>query len=173
MAKRTARVVDASASMRKPAQKPSWIIPGLDGETAAALAEFVDSGELTLMNALPLMNLREWGVPLTAEIVRNVLNHPRGMNYQPPMPRVDPHKHDPLVYYVRCGDLIKIGTTTKLSMRLAAYPPFAELLATEPGGYDVERARHKQFAEHHAMRNEWFTAADDLLAHIATLAESA
>ena len=55
-----------------------------------------------------------------------------------------------VVYYV--GDpaiaAVKIGTTRRLRERvyaLRATHPFAVLLATEPGGFDLERRRHHEF----------------------------
>lgn len=44
--------------------------------------------------------------------------------------------------------------------------------ATEPGGVQLERERHDQFAAH-CTHGEWFTAAPELLAHIADLARRA
>lgn len=72
----------------------------------------------------------------------------------------------PVVYYLRVGDLIKIGTSRNLASRLAVYPPNATVLATEPGSTDLERWRHEQFNHLLAGRNEWFRADDELLAHI-------
>jgi hypothetical protein len=76
--------------------------------------------------------------------------------------------HAPVVYYVRIGQHIKIGTSTNLKKRLAAYP-LGELLATEPGSYDIESQRLSQFAHLLAHRREYFTPATDLLEHIAAL----
>jgi hypothetical protein len=73
------------------------------------------------------------------------------------------------VYYVRVGDLIKVGTTAQLAKRLASYPPDAELLAVEPGGEDVESRRHRQFSHLLARRKEWFHPGPDLLDHITKL----
>lgn len=71
------------------------------------------------------------------------------------------------VYYLRVGDMIKIGTTRNLQRRMAAYPPGSVLLAVEPGGEDVEAIRHRQFGHLLMERNEWFRPAPDLMAHIA------
>lgn len=70
-----------------------------------------------------------------------------------------------VVYYIRRDSRIKIGTTTNMQARMGSLQP-DEILATEPGGRQVERGRHQQFA-HLRYRGEWFTPADDLLAHIA------
>lgn len=71
-----------------------------------------------------------------------------------------------VVYYLRIGELIKIGTTNNLNQRLKAYPPDREVLALERGGTGLEALRLRQFRHLLAGRREWFTPADDLLAHI-------
>lgn len=69
--------------------------------------------------------------------------------------------HAPVVYYARRGSLIKIGTTVKLRPRLVALK-IKELLAVEPGHYDLEKQRHDQFAalqivlKRRGKHNEWF-----------------
>lgn len=78
-----------------------------------------------------------------------------------PPPRVE------VVYYLRYADRVKIGTTADPRRRLKAIR-HDELLAFERGGRAVEQARHARFA-HLREGGEWFTAAPDLLAHIATL----
>lgn len=58
--------------------------------------------------------------------------------------RAAPH----LVYYARLGhNHIKIGTTYDLTRRMAELRVVNEsnLLAAEPGGFDVEQQRHEQF----------------------------
>lgn len=80
-------------------------------------------------------------------------------------------RHDPQVYYVRLSpDIIKIGYTTNLPLRVAALrvDPDA-LLASEPGGRDVERRRHEEFAAERISRREDFKPSARLLAHIASL----
>lgn len=78
-----------------------------------------------------------------------------------PPPRID------VVYYIRQGERIKIGTSRSPRQRLAQLW-HERLLAFEPGGRDVEHARHESFA---ALRvgGEWFRAEPELLAHIAAL----
>jgi hypothetical protein len=75
--------------------------------------------------------------------------------------------HDPIVYYMRFGDRIKIGTTTNLRSRLTSVP-CDEVLAVEPGSYELERMRHDQFAESR-ITGEWFGQSEELLSHIASL----
>lgn len=72
-------------------------------------------------------------------------------------------RHD-VVYYMRFGNLIKIGTSGVLQTRVRVLKP-DELLATEPGSYRLERKRHRQFARFRA-EGEFFYPAPELLAHI-------
>lgn len=79
-----------------------------------------------------------------------------------------------VVYYVQIHDRIKIGFTTNLRQRVADLRlDQAAVLATEPGGRDVEYRRHHQFAEERYGRREDFAPSDRLLAHIETLRASA
>jgi hypothetical protein len=76
-----------------------------------------------------------------------------------------------VVYYVRVGELIKIGTTKQaLHSRLNVLSPDKQVLATEPGGHPTERRRHLQF-RHLRTSGEWFTPAPELWQHIADLRE--
>ncbi|MBF4562725.1 GIY-YIG nuclease family protein [Microbacterium sp. VKM Ac-2870] len=79
-----------------------------------------------------------------------------------PPPRVE------VVYYLRWEQRIKIGTTRQPRQRLAAIW-HQELLAFEPGGRTLERARHEQFA-HLRAGGEWFRADPELRAHAAAIA---
>lgn len=81
-----------------------------------------------------------------------------------PPPRVD------VVYYVRFGDRVKIGTSSNPRQRLAAIW-HDELLAFERGGRALEQRRHIEFAHERFPRTEWFRLSDDIARHIATLAE--
>lgn len=73
----------------------------------------------------------------------------------------------PVVYYMRLGNRIKIGTTVNLSRRLDAINP-EELVTLEWGDHAVERQRHRQFA---ALRcnGEWFKMEEPLLTHLREL----
>lgn len=74
-----------------------------------------------------------------------------------------------VVYYVRIGEHIKIGTTTNLVRRMTElYVQPGALLATEPGGADVESLRHREYADERFGR-ELFEPSDRLLAHIESL----
>ncbi|SHQ53251.1 Uncharacterised protein [Mycobacteroides abscessus subsp. abscessus] len=85
---------------------------------------------------------------------------------KPPVPMIDAKRqiHDSVVYYLRFGDRIKIGTTRHLWKRLEQLP-HDKLLAVEPGDTRLERRRHLEFASDH-IKGEWFAESKRLLAHI-------
>jgi len=94
-----------------------------------------------------------------------------------PAAQVHPHA-GPLVYYLRnlavpLGSPIKIGTTGNLPLRVEQLQrqtgEVLGLLAWEPGGYPVERARHERFARSRIAGSEWFWQSLDLLDHLAAL----
>lgn len=68
-----------------------------------------------------------------------------------------------IVYYIRRGQFIKIGTTTRPDQRFRELLP-DEILAWEPGGRAEEQARHRQFA-HLRQGGEYFRPGKDLKAH--------
>ena len=72
-----------------------------------------------------------------------------------------------VVYYLRVGALVKIGTTENLPARLRGYPPDTVVLAVEPGGEVVEKRRHAQFRDDLSHGNEWFRPSLALMQHIA------
>lgn len=72
-----------------------------------------------------------------------------------------------VVYYIRRGDLIKIGTSSNPRGRLAQLL-YDEVLAFERGDRALEQHRHAQFAAHRAG-GEWFEVNDELLEHIRVL----
>jgi Meiotically up-regulated gene 113 len=79
-----------------------------------------------------------------------------------PPPRVD------VVYYLRYGDRVKIGTTANPRQRLAAIW-HDEVLAFERGDRRLERRRHSQFADHR-LGGEWFRLSAPVRDHIALVA---
>lgn len=74
-----------------------------------------------------------------------------------------------IVYYVRRGPVIKIGTTTGAVSRFTDLMP-DEILAFEPGTAKEETLRHRQFA-HLRCRGEHFRPAPELLEHIRCIRE--
>jgi hypothetical protein len=75
--------------------------------------------------------------------------------------------HSAVVYYMRRGDLIKIGTTTRLKQRVVEIDPDG-IVALELGGISVEQNRHRQFAATRSHK-EWFTIDSALADHIVDL----
>lgn len=74
---------------------------------------------------------------------------------------------DSVVYYMRTRDLVKIGFSRNIRLRLQALRP-EELMATEPGGRTLERVRHREFRDLR-YRYEWFKLAPPLTVHIENL----
>ncbi|SDQ51819.1 T5orf172 domain-containing protein [Microbacterium sp. cf332] len=76
-----------------------------------------------------------------------------------------------VVYYLRFGGRVKIGTSEQPRRRLAAIR-HDEVLAFERGGRALEQQRHREFA---AIREggEWFTLDEALRAHIDALRAAA
>jgi hypothetical protein len=80
-----------------------------------------------------------------------------------PPPRVD------VVYYLRHGDRVKIGTTANPRQRFGAIW-HEEVLAFERGDRRLERRRHEQFAADRFERSEWFHLTPAIAAHIDVVA---
>lgn len=75
-----------------------------------------------------------------------------------------------LVYYIRIGEYIKIGTSIRPKARIASYG-VGELLAVEPGDRKIEEERLRQFAHLRAARREYFKPAEELMKHIKAVRE--
>lgn len=74
-----------------------------------------------------------------------------------------------IVYYLRRGDLLKIGTTTRYDARMRALRP-DEVLAVEPGSYALEHQRHREFEACQWSRgSEYFHMSAELKAHVLQL----
>jgi hypothetical protein len=80
-----------------------------------------------------------------------------------PLPRID------VVYYLRLGDSVKIGTTFNPRQRFAVLL-HDEVLAFELGDRAVERQRHAEFAADRLGTSEWFELTPRLRAHVTALA---
>lgn len=81
--------------------------------------------------------------------------------------RVDEVNQRRQVYYIRCGHLVKIGTTMDLGDRFRQIRP-NEVLALEPGGQDLETRRHREFAQLRAS-GEYFHPGAALQQHVLAL----
>lgn len=77
-----------------------------------------------------------------------------------------------VVYYIRRGAMVKIGTTQNLHARMSALRP-DEVLAVEPGSYDREAEMHRRFI---ALRvpgqRERFYAGPALQQHVQEVRET-
>ena len=114
------------------------------------------------------VSLCELHLYLAAQYVTSVGGRGSAEVLDPRLGRARP-KHNLLqvVYYMRQGGEIKIGTTTDLKARMRAIR-HEELMAIEQGGHGKEHARHVQFAN---LRTdgEWFTTSMDLVAHVMNI----
>lgn len=78
-------------------------------------------------------------------------------------PSGSPRHRRALVYFVRAGDWVKIGTTHRRHWQAFK----GTLLGIMPGHYDVERWVHDRFDHlRHPGSREFFEASPDLLAFI-------
>ncbi|MFD5491601.1 GIY-YIG nuclease family protein [Streptomyces sp. NPDC127091] len=74
-----------------------------------------------------------------------------------------------VVYYIRRGQYVKIGTTTNLRNRMRDLMP-DEVLAIEPGSYDLEATLHATFARIRLSPSmEYFHLTEELRAHITAV----
>ena len=77
--------------------------------------------------------------------------------------------HDPVVYFLRNGNRVKIGWTTNLQGRIRSLSlPMSAVLATMPGGPAQESDMHGRFASAH-IEHEWFEFTPDIEAFVGTL----
>jgi hypothetical protein len=87
---------------------------------------------------------------------------------KPPLaPGFDASGRKSWVYYVRCGYLIKIGTTCNLGGRFQSVRP-NEVLALEHGTHVLETSRHREFKTLNAG-GDYFHPGPALQAHIREL----
>lgn len=81
-----------------------------------------------------------------------------------------------MVYFLQATATgrIKIGTTTDLRLRMQALRCQVgqlEILATQAGGNELEKALHRRFADDR-RHGEWFEPTEALLSHIATVRQA-
>lgn len=158
----------------------SWIAPAGHGEqyqdrtegqrpSGAYLMSLMDLEDPAVSSvAVVLAEMSQAGIELTEETVvlatrmgrhrwetrvRSTSHHPDSV--EPTAPA------DAIVYYIRRGAVIKIGTTRQPMKRFGALMP-DEILATEPGGYALESQRHLQFKHLRIGSTEHFRMADEL-----------
>lgn len=134
---------------------------------ARRLSEFIPTsspyfGRLLLR----LDSIHQLGAKITDDIMHDVIMdiHADDQVKKDRSAKLQAGRKHQIVYYMRIGNRVKIGTTTNLKVRLEAINP-EELLCTEPGGHPLEKQRHRQFA---ALRThgEWFRLEGELQQHI-------
>jgi hypothetical protein len=107
------------------------------------------------------------GIPLCLDHIQQIR---ATLNGEAVPVAVAPISGESLVYYAPhpTKPLIKIGVTQNLHKRMRGLG-VRRVLATEPGGYRLERKRHGQFASLRVSGSEWFRSTDWLLQHTANL----
>lgn len=70
------------------------------------------------------------------------------------------------VYYLRVGELIKIGYTNDIYRRVKQYPPNVKFLAFHPGTLGLEQEYHRNFAQSRAMGREWYHPTEEVMAQV-------
>ena len=74
-----------------------------------------------------------------------------------------------VVYFIKNGNRVKIGTTKDVQSRIKSFrvanPNNLKLLATIVGGRELERELHEKFSSCHII-GEWFNLSPDILDYI-------
>lgn len=122
------------------------------------------------------------GLPWWSERIREQLPNPVPPSIAadvgtPPLPPVAELEPEPMgelppgavVYFIRMGDLVKIGHTTNIARRVQGLSlTMQQVVATETGGRHREAELHCQFA-HLREFGEWFRAEPTLIEYIAAI----
>jgi hypothetical protein len=75
--------------------------------------------------------------------------------------RKRPRVHEPVVYFIRNGERVKIGWTTNLRQRLSMLSlPASAVSLVILGGPAEEKALHIRFAKARIGRTEWFDSCE-------------
>lgn len=116
-----------------------------------------------------LFRARRQGKNLDDDKTRRELVAEGKRKYRASIEARDAAERDNWIYYLRVGDLVKVGTAQDVRVRVLSYPPNAEVLAVEPGSYRREAELHQHFAEYLSARNEWFEMGPRLADHIDSI----
>jgi hypothetical protein len=140
--------------------------------SVAQLVNLVDTEDPAFQRiADALQDMVDAGVDLTEDAIGIAVKVGRQKHADEQAKRHNLPKRQSIVYYIRRGELIKIGTTVNPAARLGELMP-DEILAFEPGDAEVERLRHRQFrAARVARKGEYFYQTEELTAHIAVMRE--
>lgn len=161
----------------------AWFPPGHNDEHGSAadsdLVSLIDGQDPAFQYiARTLLDLRALKVEITPDLVRRVVERGRRAHelavaremYRlqfAPTPQAVEAVASSVVYYMRIGNRVKIGFSTKVTERLKVINP-EELLAFEPGGLALERARHAEF-DALRVNGEWFKYEEPLTGHVKKL----
>ena len=148
------RFTPASIRAKGDGPRPSY-------EAILELVDFSDPAFPAI--AAVLRDMKDAGVELDANIVsaavklgRQRLEQSRRAHQNSSRPVSLVSASDSIVYYIRRGSLIKIGTTTDPMKRFRDLLP-DEICAIEPGGTGQEALRHRQF-RHLLCKGEHFSS---------------
>ncbi|MDX2538598.1 GIY-YIG nuclease family protein [Streptomyces scabiei] len=146
-----------------------------DGDPAAELSQLLDENDPAYSRIMQtLMTFSLSGIELSPQAVEMAIkvgqhHHRTDQELGASTYGIKPDQDGGVVYYVRRGSMVKIGTTVNMYKRMAAILP-DEVLATEPGSYSLEAQRHRQFRKLRVTGQvEWFHAGPLLQEHILTV----
>lgn len=72
-------------------------------------------------------------------------------------------RHDPIVYFLKNGERVKIGTTTHLAARMTSLSlRQSDVILALDGGRELEEQLHRRFHQHRIGSTEWFNFADEI-----------
>lgn len=137
------------------------------------------SGPLRHMILDYFATYRDLGMPITDDVLAHMLDSAeakferqegRSATYKRVSSIPANGRHEPVVYYMRFMDTVKIGTTTDVGTRRIAVP-CQGVMAIEFGGRELEVQRHREFIDSHKHR-EWFQLDEHLGSHIAEVREA-
>lgn len=144
-----------------------------DGDPAAELSALLDENDPAYRQIMQtLMTFSVSGIELSQQVVGMAIKvgryrHRIDQELDDSTHGVKPDQDGGVVYYVRRGSMVKIGTTINMQKRMTAILP-DEILATEPGSYSLESRRHRQFRKLRVSGQvEWFHAGPLLQEHVA------
>lgn len=90
----------------------------------------------------------------------------------PAEPIKKPRKKPCFVYFIRDGEMVKIGRSTAPVSRMLSLAGGngrqLEMLGTMPGDHKREKALHRRFARHH-IKGEWFHLAAPILEYMSEI----
>lgn len=75
--------------------------------------------------------------------------------------------HVPVVYFILNGNMVKIGTTTRLRRRVRTLSlRMSNVIWVEPGGLDEESRLHRMFGHLRSENTEWFEFDEEIAEYI-------